>query len=482
MKKFTINILFAVTFILSLLILISCKDDVQAPIIDNENNGYQSTAVSEVLVKTCATSGCHGGTNPAGGLSTATHANLMKGTINRDPSKGEGFGGEVVIPYNAEKSLIYQLLKGNLIPSGSHQNINISEDKINLIKGWIDEGARDFNGNVPFSNPTYRVFVCNQGSDIVSVIDGDNWVVSRISNVDFKPTVDAPHMVKESGQYYYVTLISANKFLKIRKTDNIITGETNGIERAGMIQINSQGTVAYVSRSSTSPGIYNSVYAVALDNMSIIKEISLPVTGVPHAIALTPDNKKLYVANLTKDRVSIVDAETNEFVDDIVLPNGTEPMEAMISPDGKYLYISGMGTHKLIVIDTQTDQFLTSVDVNHMPMHIAVSSTGNRIYVATMMMSTVDVIEKNGETWTVIERISHPGLNMLHGCDLSPHDDYLFVSSRNLDGLYKPKFKINGEGNNGTLAIINTQTLKVVKVLDLKEFPSGLVAEAQLHH
>lgn len=466
--------------IFGLVIFISCNEDVQGPVVDLENNGYERVAVAEVLVKTCATSGCHGGSNPAGGLSTATHSNLMKGTINRDPAKGEGFGGEVVIPFNSEKSLLYQLLKGNVTPAGSHQNLNVSEDRINIIKDWIDQGSKDFNGTIPFSNPTYRVFVCNQGSDIVSVFDGDNQVVSRIANVDLNPTIDAPHMVKESGQYYYVTLISANKFLKIRKSDNVIVAETNGIERAGMIQINSQGTIAYVSRSSTSPGIYNSVYAVALDNMSILKEISLPVTGVPHAIALTPDNKKLYVANLTKDRISIVDGETNEFVDDIILPNGTEPMEAMISPDGKYLYISGMGTHQLIVIDTQTDQVLNSVAVNHMPMHIAVSSNGSRIYVATMMMSTVDVIEKNGESWSLIERISHPGLNMLHGCDLSPLDDYLFVSSRNLDGLYKPKFKINGEGNNGTLAIINTQTLKVIKVLDLKEFPSGLAVEA--HH
>lgn len=477
MKKFFIIVI----SVLVLAVFISCSEDVQGPVVDLENNGYERVAVAEVMVKTCATSGCHGGANPAGGLSTESHSLLMKGAINRDPDKGTGFGGEVVIPFSSEKSLLYQLLKGNVTPSGSHQSVNVSEDRINIIKDWIDQGARDFNGVVPSSNSTYRVFVCNQGSDIVSVVDGDSWVVSRIANVDFNPTIDAPHMVKESGQYFYVTLISANKFLKIRKSDNIIVGETNGIERAGMIQINSQGTVAYVSRSSTSPGIYNSVFAVALDNMNILKEISLPVTGVPHAIALTPDNKKLYVANLTKDRISIVDTETNEFVDDIVLPNGTEPMEAMISPDGKYLYISGMGTHQLIVIDTQTEQVITSVEVNHMPMHIAVSTDGNKIYVATMMMSTVDVVEKNGNTWSRTGRISHPGFNMLHGCDLSPHDDYLFVSSRNLDGLYKPKIKISGEGNNGTLGIINTQTLEVVKIIDLKEFPSGLVVEAHHH-
>jgi len=475
MKK---NLLFVLTLISSLLVLVGCEDDVKGPVVDNENYGFESASIADVFVNNCAASGCHSGPNPAGGLSTESHYKLLSGSFNRDPAKGNGFGGEVVIPFNSEKSLLYQLLKGNVTPVEPHQSINISQERIIEIKDWIDNGARHYYGNVPSANPSYRVFVCNQASDIISIVDGDNKVVSRIANVDFNPIIDAPHMVKEFGDFYYVTLISANKLLKIRKSDNQVVGETNGIDKAGMIQISPDGTKAFVSRSSTSGGIYNSVFAVSLSDMSIITEISLPVTGVPHALALTPDGKKLYVANLTKDRISIVDAETQEYVDDIILDQGTEPMEATISPDGNYLYVSGMGNNKLIVIDTQTEQVLTSVDVNHMPMHIAVSSNGTKIYVATMMMSTVDVVEKSGNNWIRTGRISHPGFNMLHGCDLSPDDKYLYVSSRNLNGNYQPKFKINGEGNNGTLGIINTVTLQVEKILDLKEFPSGLVVEA----
>ncbi|HSL90770.1 MAG TPA: YncE family protein [Ignavibacteriaceae bacterium] len=475
MKK---NFLFVLTFISLLLILVGCEDDVKGPVVDNENYGFESASIADVFVNTCASSGCHNGPNPAGGLSTENYSKLLSGSVNRDPAKANGFGGEVVIPFNSEKSLLYQLLKGNVTPVEPHQNINISQERITEIKDWIDNGARHYYGNVPSANPSYRVFVCNQASDIISVIDGDNKIVSRIANVDFNPTIDAPHMVKEFDEFYYVTLISANKFLKIRKSDNQIVGETNGIDKAGMIQISPDGTKAFVSRSSTSAGIYNSVFAISLSDMSIITEISMPVTGVPHALAITPDGKKLYVANLTKDRISIINTETYEFVDDIILDQGTEPMEATISPDGNYLYVSGMGNNKLIVIDTQTEQVVTSVDVNHMPMHIAVSSNGAKIYVATMMMSTVDVIEKSGNNWIRTGRISHPGFNMLHGCDLSPDDKYLYVSSRNLNGNYQPKFKINGEGNNGTLGIINTATLQVEKILDLKEFPSGLVVEA----
>lgn len=474
------NFVLYASLLIVLGLIISCEEEIQGPVVDLENNGFERVAVAEVLVKTCATSGCHGGSSPAGGLSTESHSKLMQGSLNRDPDKGSGFGGEVVIPYNSDKSLLYQVLRKNIIPIDPHQDINVTDERINIIKDWIDAGAKDFNGIVPFLNPNYRIYVCNQASDIVSVIDGDKLVVSRVSDVDFNQTIDAPHMVKEFGDYYYVTLISANKLLKIRKSDNQIIGETNGLDKAGMIQISPDGTKGYVSRSSTSAGIYNSVFAVSLSDMSIIEEISMPVTGVPHALALTPDGKKLYVANLTKDRISIINTLTNEFIDDIILEQGTEPMEASISPDGSFLYISGMGSNKLLVIDTDTEQVITEVEVNHMPMHIAVSSDGSRIYVSTMMMSTVDVIEKNGNVWTRSGRISHPGFSMLHGCDLSADDKYLFVSSRNVNGNYQPKFKINGEGNNGTLGIINTQTLQVEKILDLKEFPSGLVVEKPL--
>lgn len=116
-------------------------------------------------------------------------------------------------------------------------------------------------------------------------------------------------------------------------------------------------------------------------------------------------------------------------------------------------------------------------------MHISISPDGNRIYVATMGNHTlgehgnVEVIVKSGTSWSKLKTINDHRFSMLHGCDITGEGKYLFVSSRNTNGMYQPKFKVNGEGNNGNLAIINTETLTVIKVLDLEEFPAGLVVE-----
>lgn len=463
----------------------ACEDNPKdaARYIDSNNNGFEKYEVAEVLINNCATAGCHIGNSAAGYVAMDTYSSLMKGAVhsNSNHNHTEMFEGEVVIPYNADKSLLFQMMMKNVNPITPHDGLNITNAEKDIIKNWINDGAKDYNGVVSSSNMAYRVYVCNQASDIISVVDGDKKVVSRLIDVNFNAAIDAPHMVKEFGDYLYATVISAGKFLKIRKSDNLIVSELNGLEKPGMIQINSTGTKAYVSRSSTASSIYNTIYVIDLNTMSVTKEISLAVTGVPHAIALNPANTKLFVANLTKDRVSIVDAVNDEFVDDIILPPGTEPMESMISPDGNYLYVSGMGIDKIIVVDASADSVITEIAVSEMPMHIAVSSTGNRIYVSTMMHSatgsSVDVIEKSGANWNRIAQITDHRLNMLHGCDITKDDKYVYVSSRNTDGMYKPMFKINGEGNLGTLGIIDTETLSIVKVIDLEEFPSGLVVE-----
>ena len=178
---------------------------------------------------------------------------------------------------------------------------------------------KDNNGNLPFQSSSFRVYVCNQGSDKVSIIDGNSKVVSGIIDLDMLQTPESPHMVKEKGDFIFVTLIASQKFLKIRKTDFSIVGEVNGITKAGMIQISPDGTKAYVSRSSTSDPIFNTIFVIDLATMTTIKEILLPAPGVPHGLALTPDGTKLYVANLSLDRVSIIDAVNDGYVDDIPL-------------------------------------------------------------------------------------------------------------------------------------------------------------------
>ncbi len=465
----------------SLLFVYSCNDETTVPItggIDDTNNGFQSKEVAEIFASNCATSGCHSGNNPSSGLSIDNYSDLLKGSSDRSGGTIPNYGGDVVIPSRLEESLLYQMLIKKVTPEAPHDGLSLTQDQINTIKEWIENGARDYNNNLPFRNPGYRVYVCDQNSDKISVIDGDSKVVSALIDVSQPNLLPAhPHMVKVKDGFLYASLIGAAKFVKINTSDYELAGEVTGITKAGMIMLHPNGTKAFVSRSSTSDPIFQSVYAIDITNMSIITEINFPLSGVPHGMALTPDGSKLYVANLTLGTIGIVDAINNEYEDEIILGPGTEPMQTMVSSDGNYLYVSTRGTSKLMVFDTNTDTLITEVSVDAMPMQIAITSDGNKIYVGSMMMSTVNVIEKTGNTWTRVKQISHPGFRMIHGCDITSDDKYVYVSSRNTDGMFEPYFDVEDEGPPGTIGIIDTQTDEVVKLIEIEQFGSGLVVE-----
>ncbi len=462
-----------------LLIFTSCelKDDSTTP--EQPDNGFASKEVAAVFAENCAISGCHAGTNPQNGLSLENYSSLMKGSSLRPLGSNGTTGGDVVIPFNSEKSLLYQMISGNASVRMPFNRTALSSTELSTVLNWINDGAKNINGEVPFTNPSYRVFVCNQGSDIISTIDGDNFVVSRLLDVDQTAGIDAPHMVKVKDGFLYATLISAGKLLKIRLNDYQIVGEVANLDYPGMIMITNDGAKAYVSRSSSAPGSYSSIYVIDIQQMVLLREVQLPVAGIPHGIALTPDNATLYAANLTKNRISIINAVTDNFVNDIVLSTTVdhEPMQTAISPDGAYLYVSARATGKLLVIETNTNSLFDEIDVGQMPMHIAVNSIGSKIYVPLMGDNAVAVVEKTNTTWAKTAEIQSTAFSMPHGADLSADDKYLFTSSRNLSGSFVPAYAVAGESSRANVAIINTTTQKVEKVLEIENYGAGLVVE-----
>ncbi len=439
------------------------------------NRGFSSEQVAEVIVNSCAVDGCHAGNQPQNGLSLENYENLIKGSSNRPLPSGGTYGGDVVVPFSSEKSLLYQMISGRVNPSMPFNRSALSDQDMQTIKDWIDEGAKDENENVPFQNSSHKIFVCNQASDAISVIDGNAKVVSRIIDVDFNQTLDAPHMVKYKEGFLYATLISAGKFLKINTTNFETVGEVSDLGFPGMIMLHKDNK-AYVSRSSTAPGSFSSIYVINIDNMTLIKEIVLPVAGIPHGIILSPDNNKLYVANLTQNRINIIDTQTDEFEEDFVLSQSIdhEPMQANISPDGNYLYLSARKTGLFLIVDLNTKSIVKEVTTGGGPMHIVVNSDGSKIYLPSMMSGLVNVIDYDGNDWNNSTQISHPAFSMLHGAELSPDENYLYVSSRNTNGNFVPAYQVEGEGNIATVGIVNLQNNTVEKILEIEEFGSGL--------
>ena len=475
----------------SLLLFSACDDETTIPLVDETNNGFQSKAVAETFAQNCLDAECHGNVNPHHDLKFNSYSEMIKGSIGRPlgdhtmPKITHGdevYGGSPVVPFNAEKSLLYILLTGGTEDPDQgmpYMRSKLSDSQINDIKNWINDGARDYNGNVPYTGGN-KVYVCNQGSDEVFEVDANYKVVSRITDVNFLPTADAPHNVQIRNGYYYVTLIATGRLLKIDASTNQIVGQVSGLEYAGMIQLTHDGKTAFVSRSSTAPSIYNIIYAVDTETMTIKKEIDMPVTGLPHAIWLKQDDSKLYVGNMTKDRISIIDIATLEWEDDIVLPNDKtyEPMHLYVSPDDKYLYVNCRTSSTMLFIKLETNEILQEIAIQDHPMQSAVSADGNKIYTVSHHMPVITEITKNGESWSITNEFTSDAFHHLYGADLSTDGKYLYVTCSNNDPAheFEPHYKVPNTTRNSLVCVYDVNMKELVKIIDVGSFATGIAA------
>lgn len=476
------------------------EKEISAPVhpVDKFNNGFESFAVAEIFAVNCTESGCHGGTEPKHGLSLESWDGLVKGSHGRDMgdsshhnkinSAASGisiYGGGVIIPFNAEKSLLYNLITGNVqdhslaMPYG---RLPITESQIDIIRTWINNGARSFSGEIPYRSSDAKIFLCAQGSDEVYVIDPSHKTVSSIIDVDFNSNApDQPHNVQLKNGYLYVTLISTGRFLKYDVSTLNLIGSMDGLEAPGMISISPDGKRAYISKSSTAPGEYNAIYVVNAETMSRDVNLSLPVFGLPHALALSSSGNKLYVANMTKDRISILNPITGDAEDEILLsPGGSlihEPMHMYLSPDDQFLYVNCRKSSKMLIIETQSKSIISELLIHDHPMQAAVSNDGNKIYVVSHHHPYITEITKTGaNNWIITKEFQSNSFHHLYGADLSPDGKYLYVTCSNSTNEFKARYQRHDQTRASLLCIYDTQSGELVKIIDTGSFATGIVS------
>jgi len=463
------------------ILLAGCELDTTDQVTKEANKEFETESLGKIFTQNCASSGCHSSNNPQNGLSLATQSELFEGSSDRPIAGASNYGGDVVIPYNVKKSLLYQFITGTIKADLSVDHVILTGSEVLEIKEWIEEGAKNYQLEVPFTTTaSYRVYVCNMGSDAISVIDAANRVVSRIVDVGFTDNFpDIPSHVEEKEAYYYVTLAAKGKFLKIRKSDNEIVGEISNLQFPGDFVLMDSAPKAYIARSLGASGTYNSIYSVNYETMRLITEVILPYSGLPVGVELSSGEQILYVSNKLANAISLINTVTDDTGNyfPIAFFINYQPTYLKLDPFGNYLYASAPGTNELLVVDLNSRLAIATVPVSPNPMQIAVKSDGSKIYVTSLDGHVVDVIDIVLTSWTKTRQISHPAFNMLDGIAITKDDGLLYVTSRNSDDGFEVPYPVVSEGTPGCVGIISTGTESVLKVIEVEEIPGGIATE-----
>lgn len=327
-------------------------------------------------------------------------------------------------------------------------------------------------------SPQY-IYVCNQGSASVTVIDASTQTVSEtvdLKELGFSENAKPHHVVAEpDGSYWYVTLIGENSVLKFNRDNELI--DQAALEVPGLLALHPQDDLLFVGRSMSAVNPPQSFGVVNRSSMDVLDEIDLFFTR-PHALTTSMDGSWTFVGSLSENPILSYNFED----DQSNLTNITGDTHVFVNfavhPDGKTMVATGQVSGQLLVFDISDpmNPVVTDIiDTDAMPWHPVFSPDGKYVYFGNKQDHSVSVV--NMETRTLETVIKGEGLAQPHGAALSQDGKYLFISSNNLDGTYNPEGS-SSENLVGTVTVINTESREIEKVIEVGHYPSGVGTNA----
>lgn len=450
-------------------ILPGCKDDapVSAPIdYNNITNIVYSGHVQPLLSATCATSGCHDATTRAAGLALVSWNEVIKGSRY----------GEVILPFQAQRSLLTKLFDGTPLRK-AHPSLGgrtLTNDELVFLERWVNEGAKDDNGMVPYEHAVRKVYCPNQADDNVAIIDVDNQVVIKYVGVGNSPANDAPHYITADNHNWYVSLIGAGQVWKFdAHADTLVkTAVVSG--SPALLALTPDGSKLYVSQFMSSST--NRVVVLNTATMTVAK--SIPVWTMPHGMRMNNAGTRLYVANMMSDNISVIDVATDSVIATVLIasdarpfgPTKYMPMELAVSPDDSIFMVTCSEWREVRMFAAATNSLIDSFQVEDQPWHLQFTPDGEFCYVTDRRGNAVSVVHVPMRhvmlTVTSPSAFAYP-----HGIDISADGRYVFVSSENVSHRYVPRYNMEYVGN---VCVIDHVTGQVVKVIEVGEMPTGL--------
>ncbi len=298
-----------------------------------------------------------------------------------------------------------------------------------------------------------KVYVTNQGSDSVSVIDAGTLTVVATVSVG-----DVPHNVNHTPDNRWVLITNKNVNVEAPPSVSIIDPRTdkvadvvNGIGSRIEHIVSTRPGVAYVTEDLGR----NAVAILDLDG----KRVSgfIPVGVKPHGLWASPAGEWLFVPNQLSGTISKINLANHQVVAEAAV--GRTPTMAAVTPNGKSVYVTLFGERGVAVlnaelVESERMQINDIIRVGERPAQVAVTPDGKYILVPCEGPGALFVIEE--QTHEIIATI--PTGRKAHGVDVSADGKLAFVSN----------------WDDATLSVIDLSKMAVLKQIEIGASPAGV--------
>jgi len=482
---------------LSLLMMLACKDEEVVRTSDFPE------PVAQIVSQNCALSGCHVSGNPPENLSLSSWNNLYEGS---------DFGA-VVIPYFSQWSHVFQHantypdLGVRAEPTMPPVGDPLSRADVEILKSWIDEGARDREGNMYWqtqeTSSLNKVFNLCAGSDLVAVTDLSTNLVMRFITVgQLADKNESPHFISLSPdkKYMYITLLEGGIVEKYRTDNYAFVGRAEVGSDPALIEISPDGELAVISHWNASQSDPK-LTLLKTETMEILSQVrgGDEVLSSPHGMETNADFDTLYVLANTGNyyaKYKIENEQLTEIAKIAIDPanspvpqpsNRYQPYHCFLHPATKQLFISLNITDEIRVFDTRNDELIAQIPTGDYPRLMDYDPVEDRLFVACSneenfseqgsMRGCVTVIDVN--SLSPIQNIYRLG-HRPHGIGISAVRRLLFVSSENNGSGNEdpPHHFIEGTaGRPGKYNVVDLGTLELLpdEETELAVFPNALI-------
>src|SRR5208282_2924521 len=244
-----------------------------------------------------------------------------------------------------------------------------------FVTGLTFAGSGSFTGTM---TPLTTVYITNQGSHSLSVIDPSSNTVVDTVRVGFGP-VQA--VLAPKGTTAYVLNSGAGTVSVVNTSTNSVTATLRVGWLPGHEAVTPDGSSVYVTNTGS-----NSVSVISTATQSVVATI--PVGLAPVGVAITPDGKRAYVANAASENVSVIDTASNTV--SAVVQVGAIPLTVALN--GSSAYVVNSGANSVSVINTSTNTVEATVQVGYGPVDVAIAPNGATAYVADEFAHSVTVL------------------------------------------------------------------------------------------
>jgi YVTN family beta-propeller protein len=281
----------------------------------------------------------------------------------------------------------------------------------------------------------YQIYVTNERSGDVTVIDG----------ADFKVTATIPVGKRPRG----IHVAPDGKTVYVAMSGTPIEPPPQLDEHGNpILKKNTDDDDSDVKADKAADGIG----LVDVAQQKFLRKIS--AGSDPEEFALSSDGKQLYVSNEDVGTASVLNIESGK-VEHIVVVS-REPEGAITSPDGNKFYITCETGGDVFVVDAKTYKVIGHLVVNPRPRSIGFLPDGSRAFVPSESTGELNVVDSND--YKVLKTIKLPEHTRPMKVVVAPDGKTVYVSG----------------GRSGAVVALNTTTYEVTNVFKVGTRPWGI--------